>query len=396
MAVNVVAPQTNSGQWVEPPVEPMETAQETLCKCLTDVSIDCAFLAKLRPRGNKTVLAIVAKRPREGKRMPSLTRSIRDAIRCVIAQGYPAFCVWQGRHSRWRHASALLAIPVTLSSGGVWGALVTVGRSPSMQIHTVTLVQELAGQLAKALSTSQLDCALPIQRSGGDEGPFVATRDVLTHELRVPLCAAAYALDALTHSCAIGRNSALKRLLHTAQSGVLEAQRILRWDAQLRALVREPVESMIGPTSVNEALNRALLLLPWIGSCVRVAASEDLPLVRADGVWLTQVFTNLLENAIRHAQPPEGVQVTVTQISQDRVQIAIVSAGAGVSPDERSALFYPHARKERSYDLTSQGLGLTIARYLIMAMGGDIALESDGRSHTTLLLTLVAASGEPK
>jgi two-component system sensor histidine kinase KdpD len=257
-------------------------------------------------------------------------------------------------------------------------------------------VRELASQLAEAFSKSELGLALPIQRSSGDEVPFVAPRDVLTHELRVPLCAAAYALDALTHSCAIGRNSAVKQLLHTAQSGVMEAQRILRWDGQLRALARAPIESTIGPTSVNEALNRALLLLPWIACCVRVAAPEDLPLVRADGVWLTQVLTNLLENATRHTQPSERVRVTATQISRDRVQIAIVSLGAGVSPDERRALLHPYARKERSYDLTSQGLGLAIARYLITAIGGDIALESDGHSHTTLLLTLVAATDEPE
>ena len=396
MAVNVVTPQIRPVQLVEPPVEPMEAVQETLRRCLTDVSIECAFLAKLRPRGNKTVLAVVAKRPREGIRLPSLTQSMRDAIRNAIAYGQPVFCVWQGQHSQWRHANALLAIPVMLSSAGAWGALVTVGRSPSMHMHTMTFVRELAGQLAETLSTSQLGCALPVQQSDGDEVSFLASRDVLSHELRVPLCAAAYALDALTHSCAIGCSSDDERLLQTAQSGVLEAQRILRWDAQLRGLVREPVASTIGPTSVKETLNRALLLLPWIASCVRVVASEDLPLVRADGVWLTQVFTNLLENAIKHAQPPEGVQVTATQIVRDRVQIAIVSAGASVSPEERTALFHPYARKERPYDLTSQGLGLFIARYLITAMGGAITLESDGHSHTTLLLTLATAPDEPE
>jgi signal transduction histidine kinase len=122
--------------------------------------------------------------------------------------------------------------------------------------------------------------------------------------------------------------------------------------------------------------------------------SEDPPLVRADGVWLTQVLTNLLENAIKHTQPTERVQVSATQISRDRVQMAIVSAGAGVSPEERNALFHPYVRKERPYDLTSQGLGLAIARYLITAMGGDITLESDGYSYTTLLVTLPIAIDE--
>jgi signal transduction histidine kinase len=265
-----------------------------------------------------------------------------------------------------------------------------------MHIHTMTFVREQASQLAETLSTSQLGCIPPVQQSGGGEVPFVASRDVLTHELRVPLCAAAYALDALTHSRAIGCSSDDERLLQTAQSGVLEAQRILRWDAQIRDLVREPVASTIGPTSVKETLNRALLLLPWIGPYVRVGALDELPRVSADGVWLTQVFTNLLENAIKHAQPPECVQVTATQTVRDRVQISFISADAGISPDERRTLFLPYARKERSHDLTSQGLGLSIARNLITAMGGDIAIESDGCSYTALLLILATAADEPE
>jgi K+-sensing histidine kinase KdpD len=266
-----------------------------------------------------------------------------------------------------------------------------------MQIRCIPFVQELAAQLAETLDVPQLDHALPVRRGDDDDVSSVASREVLTHELRVPLCAAAYALDALTHSRAIaGHNSDDERLLNIAQVGVLEAQRILRWDAQLRALVHEPIASAIGPTSVKEALNRALLLLPWIAPCVRVGMLEDLPLVWADGVWLTQVFTNLLENATKHTQSPECVQVTATKIWRDRVQISIISADGGVSPEERRALFRPYARKERSYDLTSQGLGLSIARYLISAMGGDIALESDGYSHTTLLLTLVTAPDEPE
>ena len=90
------------------------------------------------------------------------------------------------------------------------------------------------------LGNFQLDHALPTHQSG-DDASFLASRDVLAHELRVPLCAAAYALDALTQSCAVGHNSNGTWLLHTARSGVLEAQRILHWDAQLRALSRDPM-----------------------------------------------------------------------------------------------------------------------------------------------------------
>jgi len=390
MAVNIAAPQTEPAYLVE-----RISVQETLRRCLTDESVKCAFLAKQRLRGSKKVLAIVAKHPRNGEQMPSLPRPVRDAIRSAITYGQLAFCVLLDQRGSRHHADALLAMPITLASGDVWGALVTVGRSPSTQIRSIPLLRELTEQLAEMLSNFQLDHALPSHQSG-DDGSFLASRDVLAHELRVPLCAAAYALDALTQSCAVGHNSNGTWLLHTARSGVLEAQRILRWDAQLRALSRDPVASTIGPTSIKEALNHALLLLPYIAPYVRVGALEELPRVSADSVWLTQVFTNLLENVIKHAQPPACVQVTATLFAPDRVRISIISAHTGVSTDERRALFRPYARRERSHDLTSQGLGLSIARYLVTAMGGDITIESDGHSHTALLLTLVTAPNEPE
>jgi signal transduction histidine kinase len=390
MAVNIAAPQTEPAYLVE-----RIPVQETLRRCLTDESVKCAFLAKQRLRGSKKVLAIVAKHPRDGEQMPSLPRPVRDAIRSAITYGQLAFCVLLDQHGNRHHADALLAMPITLVSGEVWGALVTVGRSPSTQIRSIPLVRELAEQLAHILSDFQLEHALPIRRSG-DDGSFLASRDVLAHELRVPLCAAAYALDALTQSCAVGHNGNDTWLLHTARSGVLEAQRILRWDAQLRALARDPTASTIGPTSINDALNHALLLLPYIAPYVRVGALEELPRVSADSVWLTQVFTNLLENAIKHATPPAYVQVTATLIAPDRVRISIISPHTGVTADERHTLFRPYARKERSHDLTSQGLGLSIARYLVTAMGGDITIASDGQSHTALHLTFVTAPNEPQ
>jgi signal transduction histidine kinase len=78
------------------------------------------------------------------------------------------------------------------------------------------------------------------------------------------------------------------------------------------------------------------------------------------------------------------------------VRISIISPHTGVTADERHTLFRPYARKERSHDLTSQGLGLSIARYLVTAMGGDITIASDGQSHTALHLTFVTAPNEPQ
>src|SRR2546430_623561 len=67
-------------------------------------------------------------------------------------------------------------------------------------------------------------------------------------------------------------------------------------------------------------------------------------------------------------------------------------AGCGIPPNQQQAIFRPYVGGARSDDLTSQGLGLSIARYCVTAMGGDIWVESDGHRGATLSFTLPLAS----
>jgi two-component system sensor histidine kinase ChiS len=88
------------------------------------------------------------------------------------------------------------------------------------------------------------------------------------------------------------------------------------------------------------------------------------------------------------------VQVAVSCTAPDRVPISVIDTGGGVPPDRQHEIFGPYVRGARSDDLTSQGLGLSIARYFVTAMGGDMWVESDGHSGTTLSFTLPIASGD--
>jgi len=104
-----------------------------------------------------------------------------------------------------------------------------------------------------------------------------------------------------------------------------------------------------------------------------------LPLVQADPDRITQVFINLLGNALRYT-PPQGT-VTVTAERSDRgVSFHVVDTGIGLDDEDLPHVFERFYRvdKARSRALGGAGIGLTIAKALVEAHGGQIWASSPG------------------
>lgn len=109
---------------------------------------------------------------------------------------------------------------------------------------------------------------------------------------------------------------------------------------------------------------------------------------------VTQVFVNLMSNAVKFT--PEGgkLGVRVEHVSQDIIGITVWDTGIGISPEQQDLVFekfhqdrgHIYARKEEG-----TGLGLHISKHLAKQMGGDILLKSevDEGSEFTVLLPLV-------
>src|SRR5207253_7036061 len=228
---------------------------------------------------------------------------------------------------------------------------------------------------------------------GGAEWPGGAAYDVLLHELRAPLGAAGNALEAVvrTSDRTSGAHAEqIAPMLQLARLGVTEAQSLVRRFSQLRMIDNGAAQPTLRAVSVMKTIERAVALLQT--TRVRIVANEDAPPAAADQLWLTHTLTNLIENALKYSRPSDLVQVIVTCAPADRVHISVLDAGCGIPPDQQQAIFRPYVGGARSDDLTSQGLGLSIARYCVTAMGGDIWVESDGHRGATLSFTLPLAS----
>ena len=117
---------------------------------------------------------------------------------------------------------------------------------------------------------------------------------------------------------------------------------------------------------------------------------HDLPLVWADARRLGQVLDNLIGNAIKFSSSGDSITTAVTRQDNDTVLVAISDTGIGIPPDRIDKIW------ERFYQVDSQwtrrrpgtGLGLTIAKRIVEAHGGQIRVESTPGIGSTFSFTL--------
>ena len=123
----------------------------------------------------------------------------------------------------------------------------------------------------------------------------------------------------------------------------------------------------------------------------------DLPPVLADADRLTQVVMNLARNAVTYT--PEGGLVSIEAAAEgpDRVALTVADTGIGIPPEDLERVFDRFYRTDasRARSTGGYGLGLSIARDLVEAMGGTISVTSsvDTGSRFTVRLPVAQAAG---
>ncbi|WP_420631986.1 sensor histidine kinase [Candidatus Leptofilum sp.] len=137
------------------------------------------------------------------------------------------------------------------------------------------------------------------------------------------------------------------------------------------------------PVAVNQLVQRVLAQLTVQAQSKQIALESQPPsdslLVLADADRAAQVLINLVGNAIRYT--PEGGRVWLTAQANGRfAEICVQDNGVGIPADALPFLFERFYRVDQSRARTSggTGIGLTISRHLVWAMGGELTAVSDG------------------
>lgn len=216
----------------------------------------------------------------------------------------------------------------------------------------------------------------------------------VSHELRTPLTAIKGSMEGLMDGV-LPANDETYQQIHQ------EADRLNRLVDDLQELSRVEAgayELDLRPTQIApmvETLSKRFRQqFETKGVKLDLNLPADLPPVLADEHRILQVLTNLTGNALQYT-PSDGTVTISAARKNGSVRITVRDTGAGIVPEHLSHLFDRFYRVDKSRSRAAgggSGIGLTIAKYLVEAHGGEIYVESEGAGKgSTFSFTLLVA-----
>lgn len=123
---------------------------------------------------------------------------------------------------------------------------------------------------------------------------------------------------------------------------------------------------------------------------LRLAQTQEQRQTQVASHEFAEMITNLLSNALRHTPPGGSVVVRVAAASSGAMSAGVRDTGSGMTPEAIARAF---DRFYKGSGSRGSGLGLTIARSLVAAHGGEIHASSEPGRGTTIAFTLPTSDG---
>lgn len=218
----------------------------------------------------------------------------------------------------------------------------------------------------------------------------------VSHDLRTPLAAAKAAVSSLRADDVDFSPDDRAELLATVEESVDQLTALVANLLDSSRLAAGVVHPQLRPVYLEETVQRALVGISRgaTGSGAvdvdRVEVGVDGCVVAADSGLLERVVANLVDNALRYA--PDGpVRVTAGRVG-DRVLIAVADRGPGIPPGAQDRVFDAFQRLGDRDTTNGVGLGLSVARGFVEAMGGSVTAGDTPGGGLTVEVELAAAT----
>lgn len=306
-------------------------------------------------------------------------------------------------------------LPVILLSGGIalllslivafvfagWIAnpLQKVVNAAAEMPSAATKVLEVGGpHEVQELTRAFNSMVTRVQSSQRSQREFVAN---VSHELKTPLTS----IQGFAQAILDGTADTEEARGRAAQVIFNESGRMHRMVLDLLDLARldtGTADLAMSPVNVRALLNAvAEKFSPQsqrAGVNIHVEVREDVPPLIADGDRLAQVFTNLVDNALKFT--PSGGVISLSAAVNDLAQmrITVSDTGAGIPEEEQARIFqrfYQVDPARQGGASHGAGLGLAIAHEIIVAHGGRISVRSRVGAGTEMEVLLPLSPPEP-
>jgi two-component system sensor histidine kinase KdpD len=295
--------------------------------------------------------------------------------------------------------SALQGTAFNDPDSGVSVLPLSLGREPvgSLAIHGAstsdTALHAIGNLAAIVMERARAEAAASrMEAEQQNEAMKAMLLDALAHEFKTPLTSIKAAASSILDEGPPAQKelvAVIEEETDRLDSLVSETIRMARIEAGDLRLDRRP--QPVGEL-ISAALQKLRILLE--DREVRVEADPNLPEVTADAELIGLTIRQLLTNALKYASPESPIVIKATA-AEDRVRISVKDFGPGIAPKHLQRIFEKYYRVEDNANrIPGTGMGLTIARDIVKAHGGEIGVESILGEGSEFFFTLPAA-GKP-
>ncbi|MDB6109495.1 MAG: hypothetical protein JWR69_1245, partial [Pedosphaera sp.] len=219
----------------------------------------------------------------------------------------------------------------------------------------------------------------------------------VSHEIKTPLTSVRMELHLLSErtvgpltprqdELVVAAREDAERLLRILND-LLDLTRLEEGNTGLRREETTPTELV---QSVADMMREAMKAKDLKLNC---EIEPDLPTVLVDRQRIYHVFTNLMHNAIKYSLPGGEIALQARQSEDHGVQFSVLDRGPGIPGDYQDLIFDRFFRVPNQTK-TGAGLGLSIAREIVLAHGGRIGAKNRPEGGSDFHFVLAGADGE--
>ena len=215
---------------------------------------------------------------------------------------------------------------------------------------------------------------------------------IVSHDLQEPLRTLQFFSDSLQTDLAAELDEQPRRDLQFIAEAAERMQQLVRDLLTLSRTGRTELnkDTVCLADCVNDAVTALSNRIRETNANVEV---ESLPQIIGDRSMLTQVFQNLIGNALKFVEPGTTPHVVVrAEMKESTCLVCVIDNGIGIKKDYAEKIFAPFRRLHTASEYEGTGIGLAICRKVVRRHGGDISVDSNPQGGSRFCFELPLAS----